>query len=138
MNTDLAVQAALDALHRQGYDALSRPNQILAAVWLFESKVANGGFRNYYKSEAGDLARFVPSALAEIGASEMAAIAAEANAVFGAAGPPQEKAERRRMLDNLDASAQQHWITLESRYFECQEDCDELLDCFLNRDACPA
>jgi hypothetical protein len=136
MNTDLAVQAALDKLHRNGFAALSRQDQILSAVWLFESKVANGGFEKYYKSEAGDLARHVPAALTEIGAGEMAAIAAEANAVFGASGPPLEQEERRRILSTLGESARKHWIALESRYYDCAEDCDELLDCFLNAAAC--
>jgi len=138
MNTDLAAQAALDKLHRNGFAALSRQDQILSAVWLFESKVANGGFERYYKSEAGNLARQVPAALAEIGAGEMAALAAEANAVFGAAGPPPDQEERRRLISSLDASAKQHWISLESRYYDCPEDCDELLDCFLNAESCPA
>ena len=30
----------------------------MTAVWLFESKVANGGFESYYKSKAADIARF--------------------------------------------------------------------------------
>ncbi len=115
-------------LNRSGFDALHREKQVLVTVWLFESKVANGGFAIYYHARAGDLAHFAPAALAEeINAPQLAALAAKANAVFGSAGPPQYREARRPAMDGLDPAAKDRWKTLEERFFECPQDCDELM-----------
>lgn len=118
----------MDEMNRRGFDALSEPERTLVTVWLFESRVANGGFAKYYRSAAGDLAGFAPAALAEIGATQLAALAAQANGVFGPAGPPRDREARRVQVEQLDPAALEHWAALEAQFFDCPEDIDELLE----------
>ncbi len=133
MNTDIAAQHALDHLAKSGPEALSEAERTVAAAWLFEAGVGNSGFAAYFSGHRSDLAFAAPEALRAIGAAEMAAIAAEANAIFRPDGPLQELelGERREIVRHLNASARARFSALEQRYENCAEDVDELLERFL-------
>ena len=133
MNTDVAAQKAFDRLTRVGFDELSDSEKILAAVWTFLSEVANGGFVRYFSSAAGDMAYFVPVALKTIGSVEIATIASEANKVFGTEGPPKDRKERKAQVQAFGDGIRTALTTLESQFYESEEDTDELLDQYLNR-----
>ena len=132
-NSDLAAQQALDRLAKDGFDALSPAERILASVWTFEAGVSNRGFRQYFTSAAGDMAYFVPSALKTIGAVERAEIASRANAAFGIVGRTTDRAKRRELAGNLPEEAQATLRDLEIQFYESREDVDELLETFLNK-----
>lgn len=131
MNTDIAVQHAIDRLAKVGFDALSIAEATIAAAWLFEAGVLNDGFEKYYSSKRGDLAFHVPEALRLLGAMQLAQIAVEANAVFGSGGPPRDRDARTEMVRRLPASALRKFGQLEDRYANCEEDIDELMETFL-------
>lgn len=131
MNSDLAAQRAMDRLGRVGFDSLSETDQVLATVWLFASGVENQGFARYYASHKGDLAFFVPSALRAISANKLAALAEEANSVFGPEGPPRDCKTRRVQVDALPEPIRARFLDLENRYFASEEDLDELLETYL-------
>ena len=133
MNTDVATQRALDRLARVGFEKLSDSDRILAAVWTFEAGVANRGFARYFSSSAGDMAFHVPSALRAIGAVGTAEIAAKANGVFGAGGPPKDKKERSALVRIFDDEIRKMLQGLENLFYESQEDVDDLLEVYLNR-----
>lgn len=116
-----------------GVESLSETERTLATAWLFEAGVGNSGFARYFSSRRGDLAFNAPRALRAIGATQMAQIAAEANAVFGAEGPPQRRAERQSLVMTLPESARLTFAALEKRFYRCNEDIDELLEAFLAR-----
>jgi hypothetical protein len=133
MNSDLEAQRALDKLNQSGFEALTEPEKTVVTVWLFESKVANGGFQHYYTSAAGDQAYYAPAALRNIGATQLEEIASNANAVFGPEGPPLERAARKLAIGRAGDAAGAEWEALEARFFECEEDIDELLETYLDR-----
>jgi hypothetical protein len=133
MNTDLAAQKAFDQLARVGFEKLTDLDKILAAVWTFEAGVANRGFASYFSSSAGDMAFYVPTALRTIGAVGIAEIAAKANNVFGVAGPPKERKERRALVRVFGDETRKTLTALETSFYESPEDIDHLLDLFLNR-----
>jgi len=133
MNTDLAAQQALDRLAEVGLEGLTETERILAAVWQFAAGVGNGGFMGYFASHRGDVAFLAPNALRRIDALGLAEIAAEANAVFGAKGPPPDHHLRREALEALPESARTTWAALDEQYFACDEDVDELLERFLGK-----
>jgi len=133
MNTDIAAQKALDRLARVGFEQLTESEKILATVWTFAAEVANRGFVKYFTRPAGNTALYAPEALRKIGAPELAGIAAKANAVFGAGGPPPDRKVRLELVRALDGGATKTLETLETRYFESPEDVDELLEAYLNR-----
>jgi NAD/NADP transhydrogenase alpha subunit len=133
MNTDIAAQKALDRLAQIGFGLLTENEKIVAAVWTFEAQVVNRGFARYFSSTAGDMARFSPIAFKSIGALQKAEIAAKANEVFGAGGPPANRKVRRELVRAFGANTKTAFDALEREYYESPEDVDELLELFLNK-----
>ena len=133
MNTDIAAQKALDRLAKAGFEQLTDLDKILAAVWTFEAGVANRGFARYFSCSAGDMAFHVPSALRAIGAVGTAEIAAKANGVFGASGPPKDKKKRAAIVRSFDDDSRKMLQALETLFYESEENVDDLLEVYLNR-----
>lgn len=133
MNSDLVAQHAIDRLAKDGFEALSETERTVAAAWLFDSGVSNGGFLNLYSTARGDLAFHAPTALRTLGAAELSDIAEQANAVFGPEGPPRDRNERRRRTEELKEPARALFTRLELRYEQCEEDVDDLLEAYLAR-----
>jgi Domain of unknown function (DUF4375) len=133
MNSDIAAQKALDRLAENGFEALTEAEGTLATVWLFTAGVQNHGFLHYFASKRGDLAFNAPAALRVIGATRLAEIAAEANAVFGDRGPPRDRQLRRNLVKALPESGQRVFDAVEQRHFSCDEDVDLLLENYLSR-----
>jgi hypothetical protein len=133
MNTDIAAQKALDRLAKAGFEMLSEDEKISAAVWTFESQVANRGLARYFSGSAGDMAFYVPTAFNAIGALQKAKIAAEANKVFGAGGPPGDRKTRRELVRAFGAEATRLFDALEREFYQSPEDADDLLEVYLNK-----
>lgn len=123
----------MDHLAKAGFDRLLESERILATVWQFAAGVANHGFAGYYLSRRGDLAFHAPAALGTIGAAELASIAAEANALFGAAGPSRDPKARAEQVRRLMADGRRVFDELETRYFDSEEDIDELFEAWFLR-----
>ncbi len=134
MNPDLAAQRALDRLAKNGFDALTEADKTLATAWLFDAGVGNNGFARYFASKRGNLAFHAPAALRKIGATQLAKIAAEANAVFGPDGPPRDHKARQTLVRGFEKATHSTLEALEQRYYASSEDIDELLEAFLTRD----
>jgi Domain of unknown function (DUF4375) len=134
MNIDVAAQEAFDRLARVGFEKLNDSEKILAAVWTFEAGVTNRGFARYFSSSSADIASYVPTALKTIGAVGSAEIAAQANYVFGVAGPPKDRKERRVLVRTFGAKTRKTLTALESQLYESPEDIDDLLERYLDQD----
>jgi hypothetical protein len=132
MNTDVAAQRAIDRLNRHGFDALSEPEKIVATVWLTEAALGNSGFARYFASKRGDVAFYAPTALKMMGATQLADIAAEANALCRPNGPARDLKTRRAQAAAFDPAVRQRLRVLEDRFYACAEDVDELLEKFVN------
>lgn len=133
MNADVAAQKALDRLAKVGFDRLTGKEKVLTTVWTFEAQVANRGFLEYFASAAGDLAFFAPAAFDAIGAPQMAELAAEANGIFGARGPPRDRTARRARMQAFNDKVKKSVETLETQYYQATDDVDELLEAYINR-----
>ncbi len=130
---DLAYQRALDRLAAAGFAELTELERDIATLWHVEADVTNGGFLHYYSGPGGDLAFHAPVALERLGALEKAAIVRAANAVFGPAGPPRDRQERRAALKALNPEERTHFDELEERYYRDPVDVDELVEGAVNR-----
>ena len=128
--------------------SISPPN----GLWTTLKRSVSTGFRNptassppcgtlrrafriagYYVSRRADLAFYAPSALQKIGAAELAAIATEANALFAPDGPSPDHKVRAEQLRQLGEPVRCQFTALDDRYFDTEEDVDELLETwFLN------
>ena len=124
MNLDEACNRAVCRYRNHGFDALTPDEQLLIVIWGLEADVNNGGFHQYYFNSYGDFARHAARMLREIGASRMAEIVDEANAVFGPGGPPEDRDERQEALEAIDEDS---WEHLDSRFWAYPDDVRELL-----------
>ena len=124
---------------KQPFDSLSQPERIFLCVWELEADVSAGGFERYFANSGGDHAWFAREALNEIGATRMAAITAEAVALFGAQAPDTEQPSRRVQIAHLDRPVHEYWEALSEAFCEYPDDLIDLLAGFVeaHRDAFP-
>ncbi len=116
-----------------GLKGLSSEEKVFLYIWNLEGEVNNGGFAQFYVNSAGDNAIDTPAALREIGATQAAAIADAANAVFGPSGPPSDRDERNEVLARLGASATDTLNALDAKFYEYPDKLDQLLKAFVER-----
>jgi len=117
----------------RGIESLTPAERVFLCVWNLEAEVNNGGFEQFFINSAGDNALETPGALREIGATRTAAMAEEANSVFGPSGPPADRDARQQALERLGASAIGTLDALDTRFFDSTENIDELLTDFVDR-----
>ena len=130
-DVDASFEASLSRFDGSNFDQLNEVDRILVTIWGIEAEVNNGGFDQYYFNGAGDQAFFAPDALAAIGASKMAEIARNANAVFGPAGPPRAPDDRQARLLELTANDKAPWDALDRAFQDYPDDIRALLETFL-------
>lgn len=128
---DSRFATALSHFDGDNFEHLSKVDQVLVAIWGIEAEVNNGGFDQFYFNGAGDQAYFAPHALTAIGAHRMAEIASQANAVFGAGGPPRSRDERQAELERLTEDGAEPWDELDRAFQAYPDDVRRLLENFL-------
>jgi len=106
---------------------------VLSALWALEAEVNNGGFDQFFFNSAGDLAFYAPEALRSIGANRMAALAEEANSVFGPGGPPRDWETRRAQVRQFSDEVQERLDRLDSQFYEYPDDIRKLLQAYLEK-----
>jgi hypothetical protein len=131
-NLQARFEAALSKFNASHFEALGEIEKILVTIWGMEAEVNNGGFTQYYFNGAGDQAFFAPVALATIGAHRMAAIASQANAVFGPAGPPRSRSERQSRLAQITATEENVWSACDRAFQDYPDNLQLLLEEFLH------
>jgi len=131
MNADLACQRAFDRLAKVGFEALTEKEKTLATVWKLEAGVMNEGFARYYSSADGDLAFHGPVAFEGIGARHLAQVVRQANALFGPAGPPRDRAIRQRLVQDFSDQTRRTLEVLDKQFTESDDETDSLLDVYL-------
>ena len=123
--------AVLARLQQKGWSALSPAEQQFVCVWKFEGEVDNGGFNEFYASEAGDHAAATVTALESIGAKHTAAIVRKGNALFGPTGPAAVRAVRQARLESIAASRESELADLDAAYYEYRDNLSQLLHAFV-------
>src|SRR5689334_10222131 len=86
---------------REGFGALTPPEQVAHCIHWLELEVNNGGFHQFFWNSAGDLASETLGALELIAAPRFADIMRRAIAAFPEGDPP---ADRDARCDVLDAA----------------------------------
>lgn len=109
------------------FNLLTEAERVFLLVWEVEGEVNNGGFAQYYGNSAGERAARCPGALQSIGAGAMAKIVEEANAVFGDAGPPEDREAREATMAAMPEDSGDRWEKLDDQFFEYPDNLTELL-----------
>ena len=117
-----------------GYESLVSSDRMFFCIWTLEAEVNNGGFHQFYANSSGDIAADVPAALRAVGASHTAGIVERANAVFGPAGPPVDREERERVLEEVQGeSRDEEFDKLDNEFLEYRDDLSALLAAFMKQ-----
>ena len=120
-------ESAQTQFWKVGFEELSAAEKVFMTIWGLEADVNNGGFSQYYFNTSGDQAKHAPGALRAIGANAMAAIVEQANAHFGAGGPPADRDQRQDALEALGDKPEAAWDELSGQFQNYPDDLTELL-----------
>src|SRR5687768_10134270 len=101
MDVTALTDSSVTRFIESGAAVLSPTERLLVAIWGLEADVNNGGFAQYYFNSYGYFASETPSYLRAIGANRAAALVEQANAAFGADGPPQDRNRRQKILEDI-------------------------------------
>ncbi|HWG47688.1 MAG TPA: DMP19 family protein [Gemmataceae bacterium] len=111
-----------------GVTDLTKPQLYYLVLWQLDAEVRNGGFSQYFFNSSSDLSCYVVEAAKAVGALEAARIIQKAIALFGEDGPYPDRDERMDQLSRVDYEAMRK---LDTEYYECPENMDELLPQFV-------
>ena len=111
----------LRKMEREGFERLSRAEQVVGCLTELEMEVNNGGLDQYYWNSPGDHALETVAALRELGATFTATLLAEANAAFGHDGPDKGRDQRWTQMDSLPEQARALWFELDGRFDEYRD-----------------
>lgn len=103
-------------------ELISKPRQVVNAVYWTESEVNNGGFSQFYLNSSGDFAADAPEFIREVGLPAFADLVDRANAHWPCP-PPRDRGVRLDMLDDVEAEADEDWERLSSAFYESEIDC---------------
>ncbi|MFN7941614.1 MAG: DUF4375 domain-containing protein [Thermoanaerobaculia bacterium] len=103
------------------FSHLSEPERNFIVAWVLSGEVGNGGFDQYFFNTSGDQATLAPAALRAVGAADAAALAEQANMLFGAAGPPADRAKRWAAMDTIPESTRTRWTELDEQFYKISD-----------------
>lgn len=130
-SVDIATELALKRLEEGNFDSLNERDKTLSTIWGLEAEVNNGGFDQFFFNSAGDLAFYAPTALRAIGAHRMAALAEEANSVFGPSGPPRHWEARQAQVIQFSQETKTHLDRLDRLFYEYPDNIGALLKVYV-------
>lgn len=107
-------------------DALTEPQKIFYFNQNLEREINNGGFNQYFINSSGDFAHETINALKLISADKTANILQEAIDQFPNKKVPKDRDERIEIVEQIEEKADEIWEELDGRFFEYQEDLNEL------------
>lgn len=112
---------------RDGFRALTPPEQVAYCVDALEREVNNGGFQQFFWNSSGDTAVETLRALEALGATEAARLVTRALAVFPDARPPADREARIALLETLPAEATATWSDLDDAFYRYPDDLTALM-----------
>lgn len=104
-----------------GYEQLTPAERVVFCLDGLEREVNNGGFSQFFENSAGDHALETVEALRTLGAPRVAALVAQAVAVFPAGRPATDRERRQQQLAQLDDRARAKLDQLDNAFFEYPE-----------------
>jgi hypothetical protein len=103
-------------------DLLSDPQKIFFCIQNCEREINNGGFKQFYFNSSGDFAHETYFSLRVVGAYKTADIVMSANDQFPGRKVPKERADRQKILEQIQDKSNEVWKDLDQRFLSCEED----------------
>jgi RimJ/RimL family protein N-acetyltransferase len=120
-----------DRQDQVGFEKLSRPAQVLAAIWMLQCEVDNGGFPQWMFNSYGDHAELAVTGLRELGAVKAADVCECFFALLGGLPAGDRDAREEKMHAVADAigegAFEQATRPLEEAFYALEDDLRERL-----------
>ena len=114
-------QHLFNKYYKNGFDNLTKPEQIIFMIDQLEMEINNGGFAQYYGNSGSDYAQDVPFALESIGASYTADLVRKGNSLFPNGLPPKIWPDRQVLLDNIINDIHDQLDELDNLFYEYKD-----------------
>ncbi|MBI2425367.1 MAG: DUF4375 domain-containing protein [Candidatus Hydrogenedentes bacterium] len=118
---DQAEEKIWDMLDSNRESELTVPQRRLNAVFGLDGEVNNGGFEQYFFNSDGAHWKDARDGLDAMKSSERAALLRQACALFGAAGPAEDREERCKQLKRIEQADEAAFDRLTDAYYDCSE-----------------
>lgn len=119
-----------EQLESHGWDGLSIEQQHYYAVLVYNGEVNNGGHSQYFVNSSGDNHKIALAGLNAMGATKRATILSQTLELFGANGPSTENDTRHEQIAAFSKRQDSKLDSLDSQYYECNENIDVLLSAY--------
>lgn len=103
-------------------DLLTDPQRIFYCIQNCEREINNGGFKQFYYNSSGDLAHETYYSLRVVGAYRTSEIVQRANDQFPGRAVPKERADRQKILEQIQDKSGEVWKELDQQFINCDED----------------
>ena len=111
----------------RGEVSLETRERTIIDVTTLKGEVDNGGFGQFFTNTSGSRVQPTIAALKAIGAVQTQRILEQACSVFPNAMPSCDGTERFDQIDHLPPNHSTLWDRLDSEFYNCEEDLEELL-----------
>jgi len=136
----LEIMAGIDAaladsvaFENRGFDAMTKPQQHYHAVTDYRDEVENGGHRQYFYNQSGDVYHTAIEGLREIGARTQEVILADAAAAFLPLTPAADNEARRRQMEHFGGPQDAIFSLADDRFFRADSTPGQRLTILLTR-----
>lgn len=116
------VGALVYRLRAKPAERLTSIEKKLLAVYGLKEEVDNGGFTQYFNGPLADGAALALQGLREMQATKLVTTVQKALAVFPAAKPPADQAQRVKMIEGIKRRAATVWGACDDEFYLREED----------------
>ncbi|HEX9580814.1 MAG TPA: DMP19 family protein [Gemmatimonadales bacterium] len=123
-DTDFAIAMSELVFAREaavGFGRLTAPERVVFCLDALEREVNNGGFAQFFENSSGDYALETIEALRALGATRVAALVAQAVAVFPGGRPEPDRERRQAQVGRLDNTARAKLDQLDGAFYDSPE-----------------
>ena len=110
----------------ESLEKLTDPQKTFYFNQYLEKQVNNGGFSQYFYNSSGDFSHQTIISLKKINANKTADILQLAIDQFPNSIVPEDREERKRILEAIEEKAEETWEKLDKIFFEYQDNLYEL------------
>ncbi len=127
------AQQVCDKAAESHLNQLNEFERVAFLVWIADGEVRNGGMHAICYNSTGDYLPYLPEAFRKIGANRKASLFERLSRVFGDRGPSTDHAIRIQEHASLPESSNDIIDSLDANYYSTNENIDELLFTYLER-----
>ena len=107
-------------------DKLTEEQKLFYYNQCLEREINNGGFNQYFFNSSGDFAHKTIQSLQTIGANKTADILQKAIDQFPNSNVPEDRTERKEILEQIEETADVVWEDLNQKFFSYEDDLNTL------------